>query len=297
MNIIYTIPIATLHNNYNSIEKNDNQTMIKEIFFNPIPLSENEFFSFFYSTNSKRFLINKSHYKNKHIYLSFQKKIDNDSSYFNLLDELLNAFSEKNDVNKNNIDHKILFGLKKEVKNIDSLALIYGSQTCINWNEVSDTLLSSGILKDRDTCYHDNASLLFQIKFIYYSQFTNICIKMIFQYQVNLLNLCCYLKYENKSFIDLKIKKNFENTETTKTEKNTQKIFDTKSNETSKKIPKKLDSNFVFEENYLPKKSEPSKRCDFSISNFKQLNNSTNFFYTENKMNFKETKQNEKKNT
>ena len=180
--------IANLYNNYNSLDNDNSQVTTRQILLKPISLEEHEFFSLFFSSSSKKFFINKSQRNNKHIQLASQSIID-ESGYkkFNFCDELLNEFVLKNSTNKKSeIDSKILLGLHKEVKNIDSLANIQGSQITTNWNEIAETLS----LRDED--------VLFQIKFNYYSKtIENTHLEIVFQYHVNVTQLFSYLKNEN----------------------------------------------------------------------------------------------------
>lgn len=197
------ISLATLYNCYEIAD--NSQVVQKEVFLKPISLKESEFFSLFFSTNSKKFFINKSHRNNDYIKLSSQTYEDESKSKnFHLIDEILNSLSGNK--TEKSIEPKKIFELQKEVKNIDSLANICGLQISTSWNEVLDTLITNDVIQEKSYCHHD-IDVLFQVNLNYYSKSTNINLSIVFQYQVNIFELFTHLTNENNQFKETKIVK------------------------------------------------------------------------------------------
>jgi len=189
------IPIATLYNYFekksgSSCEKEktpiDHYCNINHIVLNLINLEESEFFNLFFHNSSKYFCVNKALITNNNIIFSEQSFVSNNSNmnHFSLYNEVLKCFEENFNISVNNMNPSTLISLQKEVYKTQSLASICGTQIGLSWDQVINTLISSGYIEysTKNNC----APIIFQINFRFYSCAANVYLNITFQYKVHI---------------------------------------------------------------------------------------------------------------
>jgi hypothetical protein len=188
------LPIATLYNYFEKksgacCEKEDELPQccnINHIVLNVICLEERDFFILFYNNLTKYFCVNKAQITNNSIVFSEQSYVSNNSfvNHFSLYNEVLKCFEENYNVSVNNVNPTKIISLQKEVYKTQSLASICGTQVGLSWDQVINTLISSGDIEhsSRNSC----APVIFQINFRFYSCIMNVYLNITFQYKVHI---------------------------------------------------------------------------------------------------------------
>jgi hypothetical protein len=202
-----TIPIATLYNYFEKksgicCEKEkspiDHYYNINHIVLNVISLDENDFFNLFFKNSSKYFCVNRALITNNNIIFSEQTYVSNDSKnhHFSLYNEVLKCFEENFNISVNNMNPSTIISLQKEIYKTQSLASICGTQIGLSWDQVINTLISSGYIEysTKNNC----APIIFQINFRFYSCAANVYLNVTFQYKVYISGYSLKHKCSNK---------------------------------------------------------------------------------------------------
>ncbi len=200
---IITISIATIYNVYCNENRGESNELFNILYLKPIVLSGTDFFSMFYSTNSRKFCINKIHKNDDAIVLSKQI-VSSDNAYFSI-NELLASCN----LDARSTDSMALFELQKEVKRIDSMANINGTSTSLSWEQVSSVIDYKGVGVGVGGGVGGNSNpdlILFQIRLVYLSTVLQQEFNIIFQYVVKMDEIAQYLEREMDDLVRCKNK-------------------------------------------------------------------------------------------
>lgn len=179
-----TIPIANIYNYF--CDKKHEGKMI-DIYLKPYELKCQDFISLFYSSASKKFCINKNHRKNNAILLSKQVFLKNNTGFS------ANTLLECGDLVED-LNPESLFGLQKELKEVDSLFSIHGTCRSLSLKQI--------LAQQEET----NSSKLFQVKLTFWSKILEKKFNIYFQYQVFTNELLDYLENESRGLVEAKNK-------------------------------------------------------------------------------------------
>jgi len=111
-------------------------------------MTEESFLALFYSTNAGYFNVNPTNTNNPAVILSKQTFTSDNGTEnnFSLVQFLLRVYTTNKAITVNSLDPRILILVQKEAFQVQSLAQIKGTTYAMSWDEVINSLLTSGVI-------------------------------------------------------------------------------------------------------------------------------------------------------
>ena len=191
-----SIDIATLCNcQLDKIKEIDSS-----INLSPYELSYNDFMACFYHQPGASFSINSANVAFKPLMLVGQsyKTINDNSFSWDLYNQCIKAYCEKNSVSETTISSFRKIALTKETIKVQSLASSLGTQIGLTWDMVLNNLqVNNKIEYTKDT--EDFANVIFKVGYIYYSTSLDVTLEIFFSYKTSIPN---YRNIYNTTNID-----------------------------------------------------------------------------------------------
>jgi len=196
--------IAVMYNYYDPALSDTNTPNLitnaaNSIVLNPIDIDLQDFLGLFYTNNSGYFNVNQTNSTNQNIVLTAQTFSTTFSATapVSLSSLALLAYSNKNSITVNDIDPRLVLLARKEVVTSQSLATVKGSCIAMSWNNIMDTLISTGSIVTGTST--DIAVVPLTIILSYHSFVLDITLNFTFVYKVSISG---YLLESSKSSLN-----------------------------------------------------------------------------------------------
>jgi hypothetical protein len=178
-----------------------------QVLLNKIDICYCDFITLFYSTSSGGFNLNSN--SNQLSFLQLKNLMynsNNDDKHWNIKDELLKAFSKKNNVAESSISPLLQIKIQRELFLLDSIANYNKSQVSLSLDELLHSIYNWKNITYTGN-YEDNVEVLLKLNYSYHSTDLNTTVSFILPFNVEIPK-CKQIKPQNEKSISFEYSKN-----------------------------------------------------------------------------------------